>query len=163
MQCSGRNGRFGFVLHGLWADSLRGPPPQWCSPAPAPAPDLLRRHLCMTPDAKLLEHEWAKHGSCMTSRPETYYKVSAILWHSIRWPDADRLSRRKGLTAGDLRDAFVRANPGWRRDQVALDTSASGWLRAIRLCYSRRFLPMRCPTGRLGASDSTPLRIWRGL
>ncbi|MGH6785471.1 MAG: ribonuclease T2 family protein, partial [Novosphingobium sp.] len=34
MQCSGRQGRFGFVLHGLWPEARKGPPPQWCSVTP---------------------------------------------------------------------------------------------------------------------------------
>ena len=32
MQCSGRNGRFGFILHGLWPEAASGPPPQWYIP-----------------------------------------------------------------------------------------------------------------------------------
>jgi ribonuclease T2 len=65
----------------------------------------------MTPSPSLLEHAWAKHGSCMTSRPEDYFKISAILWRSIRWPDVDQLSRQDGLTVGDLRTTFVARNP----------------------------------------------------
>jgi len=163
MQCSGANGRFGFVLHGLWPEAGSGPPPQWCRLAPRPSPDLVRRQLCMTPVPWLLEHEWAKHGSCMAKRPETYYRVSAILWRSLRWPDADRLSRRPDLTAGDLRRAFVAANPGWRTSQVALRTGKTGWLREIHLCYGRDFLPRDCSRARLGPRDEAPLRIWRGL
>lgn len=163
MQCSGQSGRFGFILHGLWPESNSGPPPQWCSVRPSPPPALLRRHLCMTPSAKLLEHEWAKHGSCMAKRPETYFKVAAILWRSICWPDADRLSRKKALTAGDLREAFVRANPAWRQDQIGILTSRTGWLREVRLCYGKDFMPMRCERRTYGPSNSKPLKIWRGL
>jgi ribonuclease T2 len=163
MQCSGRNGRFGFVLHGLWPQARFGPPPQWCSLIPRPSPELIRRNLCMTPVPWLLEHEWAKHGSCMTRRPEAYFKTAAILWRSLRWPDADRLSRREGLTVGDLREAFVLYNPDWRRDQVGVVLSRNGWLRELRLCYGRDFMPQRCPRGALGAADNAPLKIWRGL
>lgn len=163
MQCSGANGRFGFVLHGLWPEAARGPSPQWCALSPRPSPDLIRRNLCMTPVPWLLAHEWAKHGSCMARRPETYYRVSAILWRSLAWPDADRLSRQPNLTAGDLRRAFVAANPDWRIGQVALLVSRTGWLREVHLCYGRDFLPRDCPRGKLGPKDDTPLKIWRGL
>ena len=163
MQCSGRQGRFGFVLHGLWPEAARGPYPQWCGQASPPSPNLLRQHLCMTPSARLLAHEWAKHGTCMARSPAQYFKVAAILWRSIQWPDADRLSRREGLTARDVRRAFVAANPDWREDQVALDLGRNGWLRGVRLCYSRRFLPTRCERSRMGASDATSVKIWRGL
>ena len=163
MQCSRRNGRFGFVLHGLWPEARTGPPPQWCATAPRPSPDLIRRNLCMTPVPWLLEHEWAKHGSCMTKRPETYFRVSAILWRSLRWPDADYLSRKKDLTVGDLRRAFVLANPSWRSSQVAVVLSRNGWLREVHLCYGRDFMPRDCPRGRRGPPDSAGLKIWRGL
>ncbi|CDO36622.1 ribonuclease T [Novosphingobium sp. KN65.2] len=163
MQCSRRNGRFGFVLHGLWPEARNGPAPQWCATRPLPSPDLLRRHMCMTPSASLLAHEWAKHGSCMTKRPETYFKVSAILWRSIRWPDADRLSREDDLTVGDLRRAFLAGNPDWTADQVGVDVSRGGWLRAIELCYGKDFMPRACDRRQWGPGDSTPLKIWRGL
>jgi ribonuclease T2 len=117
----------------------------------------------MTPSARLLAHEWAKHGTCMAKTPAQYFKVSAILWRSILWPDADRLSRREDLTVGDLRRAFIVANPAWRADQVGVDLSRNGWLREVRLCYSKRFLPARCDRRRLGAADAAPLKIWRGL
>lgn len=163
MQCSGANGRFGFVLHGLWPEARQGPMPQWCAEAPRPAPDLIRRNLCMTPVPWLLEHEWAKHGSCMVKKPETYFKVSAILWRSLRWPDADRLSRQKDLTAGDLRKAFIRANPAWKTRQVGILTSRTGWLREVHLCYGRDFMPKDCPVRIFGPADAAPLKIWRGL
>lgn len=163
IQCSGRNGRFGFVLHGLWPQARSGPPPQWCSLTPRPSPGLIRRNLCMTPVPWLLEHEWAKHGSCMTKKPETYFKVSGILWRSLRWPDADYLSRKDDLTAGDLRTAFLRANRGWKRNQIGIETSRTGWLRGIRLCYGRNFMPTACERRTLGPADGASIRIWRGL
>lgn len=162
MQCSLRSGHFGFVLHGLWPEARRGYP-QWCSLTPRPSPALLRQHLCMTPSARLLEHEWAKHGSCMVRTPQAYFRAAAALWRSIAWPDADRLSRRPDLTVGDLRGEFVAANPDWQAGQVGIVLSRSGWLQEVRLCYGRNFMPARCPRNKIGAPDSAALKIWRGL
>ena len=163
MQCSGRNGRFGFVLHGLWPEARSGPAPQWCALSPRPKPETIRNSLCMTPLPWLLEHEWAKHGSCMAKSPEGYHRVAATLWRSLRWPNADDLSRDPALTVGALRQAFVAANPGWRSDAVGVVTSRTGWLREFHLCYSRRFRPMPCRRGDFGPPDRAPLKIWRGL
>jgi ribonuclease T2 len=44
-----------------------------------------------------------------------------------------------------------------------LQVSKTGWLREVRLCYSRRFLPKRCDRTKFGPADNTPLKIWRGL
>lgn len=163
MQCSGRNGRFGFVLHGLWPEARNGPPPQWCSLTPRPSPDLIRRNLCMTPVPWLLAHEWAKHGSCITRTPEAYFRTSAILWQSLRWPDADRLSRQEGLTVGDLRAALVAANSDWRGRRIGVLLGQGGWLRELRFCYGRNFMPADCQRNTYGPVDSAPLKIWRGL
>lgn len=162
-QCNGKIGRFGFVLHGLWPEAPKGPPPQWCAIAPRPTAEDLKRNLCMTPVPWLLEHEWAKHGSCMSRTPAGYYKVNAILWNSLRLPDADRLSREGGLTVGDLRRAFVAANPGFPRSSVGVLVSNGGWLRELYLCYGKDFRPRGCDARDFGPKDSVPLKIWRGL
>lgn len=161
-QCSGRNGRFGFVAHGLWPES-RGSWPQWCHAQRTVSPQEARRNLCMMPSTRLVARQWAKHGSCMTRRPETYFKVTRILWNSLRWPDTDRLSRQDRLTAGDLRDAFTRANPGWPRDAVGIRTNRRGWLQELRLCYGKDFRPKTCDSRRFGARDRAQLKVWRGL
>ena len=162
MQCSGRYGRFGFVLHGLWGEARFGGSPQWCGRPSRPAGELLRRNLCMTPSPGLLEHEWAKHGSCMARTPEAYFRMGSALWSSLRWPDADRLSRQQGLTVRDLKLAFVAVNPGWKPAELAVELSGRGWLREVQLCYGRDFLSAPCPRGR-GAPDSAPMKIWRGM
>ncbi|MFX8949768.1 hypothetical protein ABTM92_19760, partial [Acinetobacter baumannii] len=47
-QCSGRGGRFGFILHGLWPEGSGGQWPQWCAAA-LPSAEALRRAMCLTP------------------------------------------------------------------------------------------------------------------
>ena len=48
-------------------------------------------------------------------------------------------------------------------DALAVETSRSGWLRELRLCYDRKFLPSPCPRGQRGAGDAIRLKVWRGL
>ena len=163
MQCNAANGRFGFILHGFWPEGRPGASPQWCAVRPAPDARTLREHLCMTPNPGLLAHEWAKRGSCMARTPRAYFRSAAVLWRSIRWPDADSLSRRDGLTVGELRAAFLVINPEWRGEQLVINTSRTGWLTEVRLCYRRDFMPGNCARASRGAPDSEPLRIWRGL
>lgn len=116
-QCSGRNGRFGLVVHGLWPDG-RSTWPQWCPSERAVSPAEARKNLCMMPFAGLISRQWSKHGSCMVRRPEVYFRVTRILWESLRIPDYDYLSRQEGLTAGlsavrfQMRTASI-GSPGW--------------------------------------------------
>jgi len=118
----------------------------------------------MMPSARLIARQWAKHGSCMVRRPETYFNVTRVLWESLRIPDYDRISREDGLTAGRIRQAFADANGRmWQPSHVGVKLGSDGWLEEIRLCYNARFRPTRCDTRRLGARDGTRARIWRGL
>ncbi|HNN55119.1 MAG: ribonuclease T [Novosphingobium sp.] len=161
-QCGGGIGRFGFVLHGLWPDA-RGRAPQWCALAPRPGAEEIKANLCMTPVPWLLEHEWAKHGSCMAKTPRDYFAAEQRLWQGLTMPDADRLSRRKGLTAGDLRAAFAQLNPGIPASSIGLLVSNGGWLREVRVCYSAAMRPAACSKRTFGPKNAVPLKIWRGL
>ena len=160
-QCSGREGRFGFTVHGLWPDS-GGSWPQWCA-GTRPAASAIRANLCISPDAALMARQWAKHGSCMTRRPETYFKVTRILYSGLRWPDFVRISREDDLTAGTIRTRFADANEGWPKEAVGVHLDRKGWLEELRLCYDRRFMPKDCDKARFGAKDGEPARIWRGI
>ena len=162
VQCAGRNGRFGLVVHGLWPEGGQGWP-QWCAPAnPLTAADI-RTSMCLMPSQQLIARQWAKHGSCMVKRPANYLKVISILHSGLRLPDYDRISREDGLTAGRIRSAFADANLAWPESAIGVRLNERGWLEEIRLCYSKTFRPARCPASRWGARNAAPAKIWRGL
>ena len=99
----------------------------------------------------------------MSFRPESYFRITRILWNSLRWPDFDRLSRRDGLTVGTIRDEFAAANRYWEPEHVGVRVNERGWLTELRLCYGKNFMPTRCDTRRFGPAAATPVKIWRGL
>jgi ribonuclease T2 len=162
-QCSGRAGRFGFIVHGLWPEGRGTGWPQWCPATRAPTSAELARNMCLTPSAQLLARAWTKHGACMASRPERYFATVRALWSGLRWPDFDRLSRSEALTAGQVRAAFAQANRLWEPENIGLVVNERGWLREMRLCYDKAFKPARCGALRAGPADSAPVKIWRGL
>ena len=161
-QCGGEEGRFGLVVHGLWPES-GGSWPQWCPTERSPTAAELAPNMCLSPSARLLTTQWAKHGSCMARRPATYFKLVRILTGGLRLPDFDRISREDPLTAGIVRTRFVDANSGWSREAVGVHLNRRGWLEDLRLCYGRDFKPARCDKRRYGAGDDAPVAIWRGL
>ena len=160
-QCSGREGRFGFTVHGLWPESGRSWP-QWCGGRDMDGA-ALRRNLCISPDARLVTRQWEKHGTCMVRRPETYLKITRILYGGLQWPDFVRISREDNLTAGTIRTRLADANPGWLPEAIGVHLDRKGWLEELRLCYDRRFMPEPCDKQRFGASDDARAKIWRGL
>jgi len=161
-QCKGRNGRFGFVLHGLWPDGVGRTWPQFCRKADLLPREVIRQNLCMTPSAQLLQHEWAKHGTCMASKPELYFDLARAFYQSMRFPDMAALARRDSLTVGQFTDAFVRANRRLRPDMIRVRTTRGNWLSEIWICMDRALEFARCPAGKDGAKGAAYLRIEPG-
>lgn len=160
-QCGGDDGSFGFILHGLWPDAQGASYPQWCRATKALPPAVVKRNFCMMPSTRLMAKEWAKHGTCMTRRPETYFRVSKIMFDAVEFPNMDRLSR-KPLTARALRDAFAAENEGLGPEMIRLKVNGRGWLEEVRLCLGKSFRPVRCPTNMRPVRDDRPVKIWRG-
>ena len=157
-QCSGENGKFGWVLHGLWPESDTKDYPQWCRPARIVPQPVLRRHLCMTPSVQLLQHEWAKHGTCMSPNPAAYFRAAQILYRAVRFPDMKALASHP-QTAGRVRTAFAAVNPGISEPMIAVTVDREGWLKEVRLCLGARMRPQRCKPFQAGARDSRRVRV----
>ena len=160
-QCGAGN-RFGFTLHGLWPDGVGKDWPQYCkSTALLPQP-VIRRHLCATPSAQLMQHEWSKHGTCMPGfDPDRYFTRSSGLYAKLRYPAMDALSRRR-LTAGAFAQAMARANPGLAADMMRITATRRGWLDEVWVCLDTQFRYARCPAHQGGLAPGAALKIWRG-
>ncbi|WP_116092190.1 ribonuclease T2 family protein [Sphingomonas crusticola] len=143
-QCGIEKGS-GFVLHGLWPDGLGKSWPQWCADAAILPPSTIAAHFRATPSAQLMQHEWAKHGTCMGITSDAYFRRSNRLFHRLRTPDMAALGRT-AVSAGTLASAFAAANPGMRPDTVNLNLDRDGWLREVWLCLDTRFRPEKCAT-----------------
>ncbi|MEH3157814.1 MAG: ribonuclease T [Sphingomonas taxi] len=160
-QCGSGN-RFGFTLHGLWPDGVGKDWPQYCRATPLLSREVIRRNICSTPSAQLLQHEWAKHGTCMAGyRPERYFAKSTALYAQLRYPDMDALSRGT-LTAAGLAHAMARANPGLEADMMRITANRQGWLDEIWICLDTAFRYQRCPAHQGGLSPNAAVKIWRG-
>lgn len=164
-QCN-RGNRFGFVVHGLWPDGRGAAWPQYCRPAkPLPAA-LIRRNLCMTPSVELLQHEWARHGTCMTAEPAQYFDRARGLFDALRFPDMATLSRRETLTVGSFRRAFAEANrhiPGLTERSVRVRITRARWLDEVWLCLDTRLAYASCGANQSpGHAPQHRMKIWRG-
>jgi ribonuclease T2 len=156
-QCAGDN-RFGWVLHGLWPEGDGPGYPQWCRPARIVPQPVLKRHMCMTPSAQLMQYEWAKHGTCMSPHPAAYFRSAEILFRAVRFPDMKALAAGP-QTAGGVRRAFAAVNPGVTEPMIAVAVDRDGWLDEVRLCLGPRMRPQRCKPFQAGAADRRTLRV----
>lgn len=157
-QCSGENGRFGWVLHGLWPEADHPGYPQWCRPAKIVPQPVLRRHMCMTPSVQLLQHEWAKHGTCMSPHPAAYFRAAEILFDAVKFPDMQKLSAHP-QTAGSIRRAFAEVNKGISAPMIGVVVDRDGWLKEVRLCLGARMRPQRCKPFQAGADERRRVQV----
>jgi ribonuclease T2 len=152
----------GFVLHGLWPDGKGKDWPQWCSTPPALPAATIKAHYCATPNPQLIQHEWAKHGTCMAGyTPDRYFALSNRLFYSFVQPKLRPLSYRD-QTAESVQRAIAAANPGLRADMMRLNVDKKGWLQEVWLCLDTKFKPRSCPVHQGGAKPGDPVQLWRG-
>jgi ribonuclease T2 len=159
-QCGAQ--KFGFILHGLWPDGSGRGSPQYCKPVSAIPANVVRQSFCATPSVDLQAHEWAKHGSCITSDAATYFRTGTSLFNAVKIPDMDGLSRARP-NVGAFLTALVAANPGLRADMFSISAGQGGWLQEVRLCLDKTYHPRRCPVDIRGANPRAALKIWRNI
>jgi ribonuclease T2 len=160
-QCGAGN-RFGFTLHGLWPDGVGKDWPQYCAATGIVPRPVIRATLCATPSAQLIQHEWAKHGTCMPGeRPASYFARATRAYARLRYPDMGALSLR-ALTARQFAQAMAAANPGLSADMMRVTATRQGWLDEVWICMDTRFRYRRCPAHQGGLRPNAALRIWRG-
>lgn len=159
MECSGVASR-GFILHGLWPDG-DGPNrwPQYCRSVSILSDDQLRAGVDATPSTQLLQHEWAKHGSCITDNPVAYFRTEGDLYRGIRTPDMANLAHRRGLTVGQFQSAFAAVNPGMRADMMRLNLNKRGWLEEVWICLGLDKRPRTCPATAGGAQPGDSVKV----
>lgn len=160
-QCR-RDNSFGWTLHGLWPDGVGKDWPQYCRATGLVPQPVIRATLCATPSAQLIQHEWAKHGTCMAGySPARYFTQATQLYGRLHYPDMGALSRGP-LTAGGLAAAVARVNPGLRADMMRVTATREGWLDELWICLDRAFRYRRCPAHQGGLAAGAPVKVWRG-
>lgn len=148
-QCSGRP--FAFVVHGLWPQYERGFP-SFCQ---VPAPRLDRRIvgsvLDLMPSPRLVFHEWDRHGTCSGLTAHAYFETIRKARAVVKIPEAYlALPQPKTVTAADITDAFIQANPNLSRDDFAVLCDRKR-LSEVRVCLTKTFAFRACPEVKRGA------------
>lgn len=151
----------GLVLHGLWPDGEGKDWPQWCRPAAVLPTAVLGAHYCATPSVQQLQHEWAKHGTCMAGfTPERYFDRAEQMYRGLHVPDLRALSY-KDQTVDSVKRAIVAVNPGLRPDSFRLSLDPHGWLEEVYFCLDVNFRAKTCAYEGKTRGDDKVL-IWRG-
>ncbi len=141
-QCGGQG--YGFVLHGLWPQYLSGNGPQRCASDQKPDADTIRKAMAVSPSRSLVQHEWQTHGSCSGLSPEEYFADARRAFDAIHIPrELTHAQSAPPWSARDVAKAFVDANPGLRRDMLAVKCDGMK-LSEVRVCLSKDLQPQQC-------------------
>ncbi len=159
-ECATPAVRSGFTLHGLWPDG-DGPNrwPQYCRPVGILNDQQIRAGTAVTPSPQLLQHEWAKHGSCMFDDPVRYFMEEARIYAMIRTPDMASLAHRRRLAAGQFQSAFAAVNPGMTPDMIRLNVNKRGWLEEVWICLGLDKRPRACPGEQGGPQPGDRIKV----
>jgi ribonuclease T2 len=132
----------GWWLHGLWPQRFDGTYPVFCSKRNGPrAPE---KNLDITPDLTLLEHEWAKHGTCTTLRPEAFFRAGGAAFRAlIIPPQLATLDGSITIAPAEIVAEFERANPNYPRGSIIVWCSQEK-LASVSACLSKDMKPIAC-------------------
>ena len=153
IQC--QTNSFGFTVHGLWPNGPDRVHPRYCKPGPPMSPATVKANLCMTPSPWLLQHEWQAHGACHWDSPEAYFKKAQKIRKGLNVPDLAPAGET--MTAGQIRDAFLKRNKGMTRDGLNVRVK-NGRLTEVWVCMDLKFKYAACRGGN-GAPDSAQARV----
>ena len=134
-----------FVLHGLWPSSNNDPmKPLNCSPARPVASDTVQHMLEYFPSRGLIQHEWAKHGTCSGVSSAQYFGKVEQAFKAVQVPDRYKnLDHSQQIGVHDLEQDFAQAN---NAPPKAFRLSChAGQLVALEACLDKDLHYQACP------------------
>jgi ribonuclease T2 len=134
-QCGARP--FSFVVHGLWPQYERGFPEFCQNPPPFVDNKIINGMLDLMPARGLIINEWKKHGTCTGLSAQGYFQTVRQVRAAVKIPP-EYLDLTEPLTVSpdEIENAFVKANPGMKREGIAV-TCSSTRLSEVRICLTR--------------------------
>lgn len=144
-QCSGKG--YGFVLHGLWPQYANGGWPQSCPPRVRLSAAERAKGLTVFATPKLLEHEWAKHGTCSGLGVMGYLEAADTAVGAVKVPQQlQPFSDSYYFQAREIVQMFRQSNPGIRADGIAV-TCNGPTLSEVRVCLDKDLKFAACGKG----------------
>ena len=134
----------GFTLHGLWPQGDDGWPEYCRTRHRDPPRSLTNKQADLFGSRGLAWHQWKKHGRCSDLSAQDYFNLSREAYRAIKRPALlRRLEKRVSLPPHVIEDAFIEANPGLKKHQLAV-TCKDGLVQEVRICLSKGLVPRSC-------------------
>jgi ribonuclease T2 len=136
---------YGFVVHGLWPQYDRGFPEACQVPPPRLNRAIVAAMLDLMPAPRLVYDEWDRHGTCSGLSARDYFATVRKARAAVTIPQEFRdLHQALVVAPAAVKDAFIRANPGLRRGDIAVACRGRR-LTEVRLCLGKDLKFRACP------------------
>lgn len=142
-QCAASDPR-GFVVHGLWPQYEKGGWPETCSFGRRVPRVIVDAMLEVMPTVELIDHEWAKHGTCSGLTPDLYFAETRAAWERVRIPP-EFFTPDPGLsvTAKEVEERFIAVNDNLTPDRIAVVCDRRG-VYEVRVCMDKDLVFRDC-------------------
>lgn len=135
---------YSFVVHGLWPQYENGFPKSCLVPPPPLPRNIMESMLDLMPAPRLVYHEWDEHGTCSGLSPAAYFDTVREARAAVKVPSQYvDLQTELRVIPEDVKDAFIKSNPGLTPSSIAID--CDNRLREVRICLSKDLAFHGCP------------------
>jgi len=102
---------FGFIVHGLWPENNDGSYPQNCGSASPVSHAIVQRMITIMPSGGLIQHEWARHGTCSGLSTQGYFNQIETAFRGVQIPPEYR-NPKNAINASpeEVEQKFAQAN-----------------------------------------------------
>jgi ribonuclease T2 len=134
----------GLVVHGLWPQYNNGKWPQDCASTPPVSSATVSHMMPIMPGSSLIQHEWAKHGTCSGLSVDQYFAGIEKFYNGLNVPDDFKKPSSSSETVpSDIERKFATAN---QAPQAAFRVSCpQNEFSAVEICLSKDFQYQACP------------------
>jgi ribonuclease T2 len=134
----------GLVVHGLWPQYDNGRWPQDCASTPPVASATVDHMMPIMPGTQLIQHEWAKHGTCSGLSTQDYFGEIEKLYNGLQVPDNfKKPSSSSEAVPADIEQKFAAAN---NAPKAAFRISCpQNDFSAVEICLAKNFQYQACP------------------
>jgi ribonuclease T2 len=135
----------GLVVHGLWPQYDNGKWPEDCASAQPVATSTVDHMMPIMPGKTLIQHEWAKHGTCSGLSTQDYFGAIEKLYNVLTVPDDFKKPSDSAQTnASKVEKEFASAN---NAPVGAFRVSCpQNEFSAVEVCISKDMQYQACPT-----------------
>ena len=100
-----------------------------CAPARPVASDIVQHMMEYFPDKGLIQHEWAKHGTCSGLTSAQYFGKVEQAFKAVQVPDRyKKLNHSQQISVHDVEQEFAQANNSPPKPFGSLATWSNWWL-----------------------------------